>query len=78
MSHDPVNHPPQYTSSQAKCSHCGAQIECIDITKHMNFSTGNAMKYLWRHELKGKPIEDLQKAIWYLNAEIERRKKQEK
>jgi hypothetical protein len=67
---DMINHPHHYNSSNAKCS-CGKRIECIDITQHMNFNLGNAMKYIWRQEHKGK-IEDLQKAIWYLNCEIRR------
>jgi hypothetical protein len=48
-------------------------IEAIDITEHMNFCLGNAMKYIWRAELKTKPIEDLRKAVWYLEREIQRR-----
>ena len=39
----------------------------------MTFNLGNAIKYIWRADLKGKPIEDLEKAIWYINREIERR-----
>ena len=66
---DNVNHPPHYTSSKAQCSSCGQKIECIDITRHLNFNLGNAVKYLWRYELKnGK--EDLEKAMWYLKDEI--------
>jgi hypothetical protein len=45
-------------------------VECIDITKYMDFLTGNAIKYIWRHADKGKPIEDLKKAIWYLEEKI--------
>lgn len=48
-------------------------IEAIEITRHMNFNTGNAMKYLWRAGLKTEdPTEDLQKAIWYITDEIGR------
>lgn len=64
---DPVNHPPHYTNHPSG-------VECIQVTEHMNFCLGNAMKYIWRADLKGE-IEDLQKAIWYLNREIERRSK---
>jgi hypothetical protein len=49
-------------------------IEAIQITEHMNFCLGNAMKYLWRSDLKGG-IEDLQKAKWYIEREIQRRSK---
>ena len=50
---DMVNHPPHYTASDAKCSQCGACIECIDVTRHMGFNLGNAVKYLWRWQNKG-------------------------
>ena len=75
MTTDSVNHPAHYTSDPSG-------IECIQITQHRNFCVGNALKYLWRAGLKGpdrpeldassKQIEDLRKAIWYINAEIER------
>jgi len=48
-------------------------VEAIDITEHINFCLGNAMKYIWRADLKANPIEDLKKAIWYLEREIQRR-----
>jgi hypothetical protein len=63
---DPVNHPPHY------CAHASG-IECIQVTQHMNFCLGNAVKYIWRADEKGKAVEDLKKAIWYLQKEIERR-----
>lgn len=49
-------------------------VECIQITEHMNFCLGNATKYIWRADLKNG-IEDLQKAKWYIEREIERRMK---
>jgi hypothetical protein len=67
-----VNHPKHYTSHPAKCD-CGRTIECIQITEHMNFNLGNAIKYLWRSDKKGAPIEDLKKAVWYIKREIARR-----
>lgn len=72
---DPVHHPAHYTSSPAKCSNCGTGIECIDVTETMSFSVGNAVKYLWRVDLKGSPITDLEKSRWYIDREIERRKR---
>lgn len=63
---DPVNHPKHYTSHPSG-------VECIQITEHMGFCLGNAMKYLWRSDLKNG-VEDLEKAAWYINREIERRK----
>jgi len=71
---DVINHPKHYTSSDAKCS-CGATIECIQIVEHMEFNLGNAMKYIWRCDLKKDAIEDISKAIWYLQREIQRRSK---
>lgn len=69
---DNVNHPSHYTSHPSG-------VECIEITKHHDFCIGNAIKYLWRQGLKHdadksvkeKRIEDLKKAIWYINAEID-------
>ena len=64
-----VNHPQHYISSEARCSNCTHSIECIDITRHMSFNIGNAVKYLWRYELKNG-LEDLKKAQWYINDAI--------
>ena len=64
-SYHPVNHPPHYTVHPSG-------IECIDVTAHMNFCLGNAVKYIWRAGLKGNPVEDLEKAKWYLDREIAR------
>lgn len=72
-SHDPVNHPSHYTQGPA-CPGCGRTIECIDITRHMNFDLGNTVKYIWRADLKNDAIEDLQKAAFYLQDEIARRR----
>jgi hypothetical protein len=47
-------------------------IECIEVTRHMNFNIGNAIKYIWRHMDKGDPVENLQKAQWYIDDEIRR------
>jgi len=69
---DSINHPPHYNNSQAKCE-CGRRIECIDVTRHLNFNIGNAIKYLWRCDLKGASVEDLRKAIWYIQDEITNR-----
>jgi len=48
-------------------------VECIQITEHQNFCIGNAMKYIWRCDLKKHAVEDLKKAAWYINREIQRR-----
>ncbi|QFG14097.1 hypothetical protein I5G97_gp057 [Mycobacterium phage Curiosium] len=70
---DMVAHPSHYTSSPAKCRACGHPIECIDVTEHMGFCLGNATKYVWRCDLKHDAIEDLRKAIQYIEFEIARR-----
>ena len=63
---DPVNHPKHYTSHPSG-------VECIRVTEHMGFCIGNAIKYLWRADEKGNALEDLKKAAWYIQREIDRR-----
>ncbi len=68
---DPINHPEHYTSHPSG-------IECIAIAQYHDFCIGNAIKYLWRAGLKheegisdaAKEIEDLRKAIWYIQRKI--------
>lgn len=67
---DVVNHPPHYTSHPSG-------IECIQITEHMGFNLGNAVKYVWRADLKNDAIEDLKKAVWYIQREIAKREKKD-
>lgn len=65
---DPVNHPPHYTNHPSG-------IECIQITRWMNFNLGNVVKYLWRAGQKTEDlVQDLEKAKWYLEDEIKRLK----
>ena len=60
---DAVDYPSHYNQGQ---------IQCIDAIASMQgdgfkyYLQGSAVKYIWRHEHKGKPIEDLDKAIWFL------------
>lgn len=49
-------------------------IECIQVTEHMGFNCGNAIKYIWRADLKGNAIEDLKKARWHIERELLKRK----
>lgn len=71
LEQDKVNHPKHYTSHPSG-------VECIEVTQHYNFCIGNAIKYLWRAGIKNevgynataKEIEDLEKAIWYINKHI--------
>lgn len=68
---DPVNNPKHYTSHKSG-------IECIEITRHMTFNIGNAIKYLWRNGQKDQnpAVQDLEKAVFYINDEIKRIKKE--
>ena len=63
---DLVNHPPHYTRHPSG-------VECIQITEHMGFCLGNAVRCIWRADLKHDAIEDLKKARWYIEREIARR-----
>ena len=70
---DNVNHPNHYFWLKDKCG-----IEVIDITRHLDFDLGNAIKYILRAGRKQdsaisdveKEIEDLRKAVWYINDKI--------
>lgn len=64
---DMIDHPPHYTATA---------VEPIDVIEAwgLGFHLGCCLKYLARCELKGRPIEDLEKARWYLDREIVRRK----
>lgn len=61
---DPVNNPEHYRQYP---------IEVIEITERLNFLLGNVVKYVLRADYKGKPLEDLKKAEWYLRREIANR-----
>lgn len=62
-----VNHPTHYTSHPSG-------IEVIQITEHMGFCLGNAIKYIMRAGIKdpAKKQQDLEKAMWYIRREIEK------
>ena len=68
-----INHPLHYNSHPSG-------IECIEVARYMSFNLGNVLKYIWRHGKKcsetnpdelSNAIEDLEKAAWYLQNEIE-------
>lgn len=61
---DNINHPKHYSETVPG-------FECIEVAQHFNFCLGNVIKYVWRADAKGG-IEDLKKAQWYLNREIQR------
>lgn len=65
---DVVNSPKHYNKHPSG-------LEAIQVTEWFNFNLGNAIKYIWRCDYKGKPLEDLEKARWYLDREIQRRKR---
>lgn len=62
---DMVNRPKHYTRHPSG-------VECIQITEHMDFLTGNVFKYIWRSGLKSgsSKIQDMKKARWYLDRAI--------
>ena len=62
---DSVNHPRYYNQHPSG-------VECIDVVEHMSFNLGNAVKYIWRAGHKGSEVLDLEKAIWYIQREIDR------
>lgn len=55
---DNVNHPAHYEAGP---------FECVELTRLYSFMGGNAIKYVYRHRLKGRDTEDLRKALWYLD-----------
>lgn len=57
---DNVNHPTHYVNHPSG-------VEAINITREFSFVLGNAWKYLMRFRYKGRPKEDLDKAVWYMN-----------
>lgn len=69
---DMVNHPPHYNTGK---------FEVIDVLEDTlgeegfeKYCVGNTLKYLMRYEHKSNPLQDLEKAAWYLNKAIEKRR----
>ena len=64
MKNDSINSPKHYTHGK---------YEVIDVIEDwdLNFRLANAIKYIARHKHKGKPLEDLEKALWYLQREVD-------
>jgi len=65
---DMVNHPPHYNATGIECIHA---ISAATGDGFQYYLQGNIMKYLWRYRYKDKPLEDLEKARWYLDKLIE-------
>lgn len=61
---DLVNHPPHYKGH-------ASGIEVIEITRGLEFTLGNAVKYILRHAKKQNPKQDIEKAAWYVNDILE-------
>ena len=63
MSDDMINHPPHYKLGDH---------EVIEITEHLDFLSGNVVKYVCREGRKkgADPLDDLHKALWYLERKI--------
>jgi len=62
---DVVNNPDHYNTGNIEC--IDAIEESMSSVAFKGYLKGNCMKYLWRYDYKGKQVEDLQKAGWYLN-----------
>lgn len=69
MELDLVNHPPHYETNGIECIDAMRASQGDDAVK--DFCICNAFKYIWRHSHKGSEIQDLEKAVWYLNKAIE-------
>ena len=62
---DLVYNPSHYNTGNIEC--IDAIEESMSSVAFKGYLKGNCMKYLWRYDYKGKQVEDLQKATWYLN-----------
>lgn len=60
-----VTHPRRYNAHKSG-------VECIELVEHLPANLANAVKYVWRRDLKGNPVQDLQKAAWYTRRERQR------
>ena len=60
----PVVHPKHYNSNPSG-------VECLDVVQHMSWNVGSAMTYLWRLHHKDTPVQNIKKAIYHLEREIE-------
>ena len=67
-----VNHPSHYKPE-------GSKYEAIDVIEDwdLGFNDGNAVKYICRHRFKQNVVQDIEKAIWYLQRHLENIKKEE-
>lgn len=66
---DPVNHPSHYETGGIECFDAIVASQGTEAAK--DFCLCNAFKYIWRCKHKGKSLEDVKKAIWYLNKYVD-------
>ena len=62
---DLINNPSHYNTGDIEC--IDAIQSSMTTRQFQGYLKGNVMKYVWRHEYKGKMLDDLRKARWYLN-----------
>lgn len=67
--YDPVNNPSHYTQGGIEC--IDAMVAAFGKIQTASFCRCNAFKYLWRAGKKDNTLQDLRKAVWYINKEIE-------
>lgn len=65
ITEDLVNRPTHYTHSNIEC--ISAIEASMSVAQFKGFLKGQVMKYLWRYEHKGNPLQDIEKAQWYLS-----------
>lgn len=65
---DNVNHPSHYETGKFECIDVMVETQGVQATK--DFCVCNALKYIYRHKRKNG-LEDVKKAIWYLNKYVE-------
>lgn len=73
---DPVEKPQHYNEGKVECID-GIESACTGLNGFEGLCTGNAIKYLWRWKHKAKPIQDLEKSVWYINRLIKYLKENE-
>lgn len=68
-----VDRPPHYRNGKLECIDAmEGMVDGSDIPAHQSYLWQNAFKYLWRWPYKNHPVEDLKKAVWYINRLIEK------
>ena len=70
-----VNHPPHYNQGVVECIDA-IRAATTGLDPYEAFLAASAIKYIWRYNLKSNPVEDIEKAIWYLNRIIDNRNKE--